>query len=328
MKMTIVHPDISDDVGKDEQDVLVQAETISSALLELGHQVSRLPVTLDLMEFQHDLDREMPDLVFNLVETLDGTGRFLHFVPSLLERRKLPFTGSGSESLYVTTGKVLAKERMRYAGIPTPSWRTGTGTGTIALNPDFKPPYIVKPVWEDASVGLDDASIVQSPENLLDLLQEKTDRYGNCFVESFVEGREFNVSLLAGGGADVEVLPAAEILFEQYPEGKPRIVGYDAKWEPDSFEFQNTPRTFEFAQDDATLVEKLGVLSRRCWKAFDLRGYARVDFRVDRDSNPWVIEINANPCISPDAGFTAAAARAGIGYTDMIERIVGSALLF
>ena len=93
MKTTLVYPDISEASGKDEQDVLVQAEVISLSLLELGHEVSRLPVTLNLMKFERDLDREMPDLVFNLVETLDGTGRFLHYVPALLERRKIPFTG-------------------------------------------------------------------------------------------------------------------------------------------------------------------------------------------------------------------------------------------
>jgi D-alanine-D-alanine ligase len=132
--------------------------------------------------------------------------------------------------------------------------------------------------------------------------------------------------VLADGRGGVEVLPAAEILFKEYPEGKPRIVGYDAKWEPGSFEYRNTPRTFDFTAGEAVLMEKLRALSMRCWETFDLRGYARVDFRVDRDSNPWVIEINANPCISPDAGFTAAAARAGVGYTSMIARIVESSL--
>lgn len=327
MKITIVHPDVSEKSGKDDQDVLVQAEAISLSLLELGHQVSRLPVTLDLTKFERDLDGGKPDIVFNLVETLDGTGRLLHFVPALLERRNVPFTGSGSEGLYITTGKVLAKERLRYAGIPTPGWGTWDGSCVVAPDEGFVPPYIVKPVWEDASVGLDDASIVQSRDDLNRLLREKTGRYGSCFAESFVEGREFNISMLADGTGEVEVLPVAEILFEKYPEGKPRIVGYDAKWEPGSFEYRNTPRTFDFTGGDEALIEKLRLLSRRCWGAFSLRGYARVDFRVDHDSNPWVIEINANPCISPDAGFTAAAARAGIGYAGMIERIVESALL-
>lgn len=327
MKTAIVHADISEAPGKDEQDVLVQAEAVSASLLELGHEVSRLPVTLNLMKFEQDVDREKPDLVFNLVETLDGTGRFLHYVPALLERRNIPFTGSGSESLYTTTGKVLAKERLRYAGIPTPDWRKGTGADTVAPDAGFKPPYIVKPVWEDASVGLDDASIIRTPESLLDLLREKTDRYGHCFIESFIEGREFNVSLLSDGFGGAEVLPVAEITFEEYPEGKPRIVGYDAKWEPGSFEYLNTPRTFDFGGGDGVLIERLRGICTRCWEAFDLHGYARIDFRVDRESNPWVIEINANPCISPDAGFTAAAERAGIHYTRMIERIVESALV-
>ena len=325
MKIIIVHADISEDSGKDEQDVLVQAESVSGALIDLGHEVLQLPVTLNLQKLERDLAREKPDLVFNLVESLDGTGRFLHFVPSLLEHVSIPFTGSGSESLYITTGKMLAKERLRYAGIPTPDWRTEIVEGVQEA--EFMTPYIVKPAWEDASVGLDDASIVRTGEELAEILRKRTERYGNCFIESYIDGREFNISLLADGSGGVQILPPAEILFDTFPADKPKIVGYEAKWKSDSFEYNNTPRTFDFPETDAALRDHLTDLSRHCWDAFDLQGYARIDFRVDRDSNPWVIEINANPCISPDAGFTAAAERAGIRYTQMIQRIIESALV-
>jgi D-alanine-D-alanine ligase len=325
MKIIIVHADISEDSGEDEQDVLVQAESVSGALIDLGHEILQLPVTLDLQKLERDLAREKPDLVFNLVESLDGTGRFLHFVPSLLEHVSIPFTGSGSESLYITTGKMLAKERLRYAGIPTPDWRTEIVEGVQEA--EFMTPYIVKPAWEDASVGLDDTSIVRTGEELAEILRKRTERYGNCFIESYIDGREFNISLLADGSGGVQILPPAEILFDTFPADKPKIVGYEAKWKSDSFEYNNTPRTFDFPETDAALRDHLTDLSRHCWDAFDLQGYARIDFRVDRDSNPWVIEINANPCISPDAGFTAAAERAGIRYTQMIQRIIESALV-
>jgi D-alanine-D-alanine ligase len=319
MKVVILHADVSAESGKDEQDVLVQADAVENALRELGHTIVRLPVTLDLQKTERDLARLKPDLVFNLVESLAGTGRFVHFAPLLLEHLSIPFTGSGSEALYMTTGKVLTKERLRYAAVATPDWAAGNGPAAPAVH--FNPPYIVKPAWEDASVGLDDAAIVPDGRNLAEVYGRKTARHGCCFVESFVEGREFNISLLADAGG-VEVLPPAEILFEDFPPGKPRIVGYAAKWETGSFEYRNTPRTFDFSANQSALIERMQDLSRRCWDIFRLRGYARVDFRIDRDSNPWVIEINANPCISPDAGFVAAAGRSGLSYTRMIERII------
>jgi len=323
MKISILHADVSAGSGKDEQDVLVQVEAVHKSLLFLGHEPSRLPVTLDLRKAEEDLVRIRPDLVFNLVESLAGTGRFIHFAPALLEHLSIPFTGAGSESLYITTGKILSKERLRYAGIATPGWMTGNRQPVA--DTEFGPPYIVKPAWEDASVGLDDQSIVFDRGNLDRVFRDKTDRFGNCFIESFIEGREINVSLLAGEHG-VQVLPPAEILFEDFPDGKPRIVGYDAKWETGSFEYRNTPRNFDFSENDAVLLGQLEDISRRCWDIFDLRGYARVDFRIDRESKPWVIEVNANPCISPDAGFTAAADRANLSYDRMIVRILENSI--
>ena len=136
-------------------------------------------------------------------------------------------------------------------------------------------------------------------------LQEK--QGGECFAEAYIDGREFNLSLLASK-AGPQVLPPAEIRFEDYPEGKTRIVGYRAKWHESSFEYLHTVRSFEFPPEDDELLSRLKDLAVRCWSLFDLRGYARVDFRVDRDGRPWVLEVNVNPCLSPDAGFFAAAA--------------------
>ena len=107
-----------------------------------------------------------------------------------------------------------------------------------------------------------------------------------------------------------------------YPQGKPRFVGYNAKWDESSFEYTRTPRCFDFPPEDASLLAELQRLSLRCWDVFGLRGYARVDFRVDADGRPWVLEVNTNPCLSPDAGFMAAAARAGLSCSDAVRRIV------
>jgi len=121
-------------------------------------------------------------------------------------------------------------------------------------------------------------------------------------------------------------LPPAEIKFIDFPEGKPHILGYESKWDEDSFEYKNTVRTFEFEESDKTLLSKLTKICYDCWNSFKLKGYVRVDIRVDEKNNPYVLEINANPCISPDAGFYAACNRAGIKFTTVISEIIFDAL--
>ena len=158
------------------------------------------------------------------------------------------------------------------------------------------------------------------------LLAQREQELGRpYFAERYVEGREFNLSLLADAGGP-QVLPPAEINFSRFPAGKPRIVGYRAKWKADSPEYHATPRRFDFAPADRPLVDALAELARSSWQCFALRGYARVDFRVDRQGRPWILEINVNPCLSPDAGFAAALDRAGIPFSQAIARILDDAM--
>jgi D-alanine-D-alanine ligase len=146
---------------------------------------------------------------------------------------------------------------------------------------------------------------------------------GACLAEAFIDGREFNLALLADLHESApEVLPPAEIRFDAYPPGKVRVVGYRSKWEEGSFEYNHTPRSFTFPETDAPLLLRLKELALGCWKLFDLRGYARVDFRVDKEGRPWILEVNANPCLSPDAGFLAATRQAGFTFADVLQRII------
>jgi D-alanine-D-alanine ligase len=117
-------------------------------------------------------------------------------------------------------------------------------------------------------------------------------------------------------------LPIAEILFKNYPDGKEKVVGYTSKWNEKSFEYKNTVRSFTVDPDDTDLLMKLKKITEECWKVFNLSGYARVDYRVSEDGEIYILEVNANPCISPDAGFSAACNKAGYSYTKMIENII------
>lgn len=327
MDIVILYGQAVENVGKDEQDTLVQVEAVSQALIELGHDPIPLPLSLNLSEASNRLQTCRPDIVFNLVESLEGQGRLIHIGPALLDSLKFPYTGAGTEAIFITSNKLLAKKFLRSAGIPTPDWFSLEELSNgIAFR---KGRYIVKSVWEHASVGLAEDSVIHAEQvaGLRDALAHRQPILGGAgFVEAYIQGREFNLALLAGEHGP-EVLPPAEIRFDAYPQDKVKIVDYRAKWIEESFEYQNTPRRFHFPSEDERLLQRLKALAVACWELFKLRGYARVDFRIDQENNPWILEINTNPCLSPDAGFMAAAHTAELSFEQVVERILGDSCL-
>ncbi len=334
MLIAILHNRVPDDASVSDRDVLVQVAAVTAALDGLGHRSVAVECDLNLLSLQQRLQELRPDVVFNLVESLDGSDSLMFLVPALLDRMNVPYTGSPTEAIWLTNHKLLAKERLRQAGLPTPVWRTGpreAGCG-LATGPEAGsvPPgarFVVKAVSEHASLGLDEHSLVtiaDEAELQRHLGEFRRSLQRPCFAEQFIDGREFNISLLAHADG-CQVLPPAEIDFSAFPVGKPRLVGYRAKWEEDTFEYLNTPRRFDFPPQDANLLKQIGELAAACWSLFAVRGYTRVDFRVDQDGRPWILEVNANPCLSPDAGFAAALERAGISYAEAVGRILSDA---
>jgi D-alanine-D-alanine ligase len=324
MKVVVLHGQVPPDAPKDEQDVLIEAGAVTEALSSLGFDPVAVPFSLDLAAVMAELHDHAPALVFNLVESVAGKGHLIHLAPALLDHLRLPYTGAPTEAVFATSNKVLAKKLLEGSNIATPRWYLAEDlearkTGAAGT-------YIIKSTWEHASIGLEDDSVLTA-EHMLD--EELTKRLqqsgGGCFLEAYIDGREFNVALLAGDTGP-EVLPIAEIRFADYPLGRPRILTYRAKWEVDSFEYQHTMRTFDFLSEDRQLLRDLADVARRCWDIFGLRGYARVDFRVDCGGQPWVLEINANPCLSPDSGFVAAALRKGVSFRELIQRIMRDAI--
>jgi len=324
VRIAVLHDEPAAAPRPDEQDSLDQARSVARQLSASGHQAILLPLGLDLSAARRTLLELAPDRVVNLVESVGGSGRLIHLAPALLEELGLPFTGARSAAMFTTTHKVLAKRLLAAAGLPTPAWAEAGGAPT----PDARPgPWIVKAVCEDASIGVDDAAVVEvgDLDRLSALVAERAARLGvEAFAERYVEGRELNLSLLEKDDG-VDVLPPAEIVFDGYPHGKPRIVGYAAKWDASSFEYTHTPRRFDHPAADGPLLAEVEGLARSAWSLFGLSGYARVDFRVDAEGRPWILELNANPCLSEDAGFAAAAARANLALRDVLERIVAAA---
>jgi D-alanine-D-alanine ligase len=334
MRIAILHNAVHDRSSADEKDVLAQVAAISAALKALGHELAVLPCDLNLSTVKRRLADIGPDSVFNLVESLDGRGALIHLVPFLLEALHLPYTGSQAEATILTSNKLMAKTRLRAAGLPTPEWlgpypakTTPLKEAGVPLNRKKKT-WIIKSVWEHASIGLDEEWLLKNADNdavLREMARRAADLGGVCFAEEFIDGREFNLSLLTGPDGPV-VLPPAEIRFIGYGPEKARIVGYRAKWDSDSYEYTHTPRHFDFPEDDRPLLRNLEKLALSAWRCFGLDGYARVDFRVDSNNIPWILEVNTNPCLSPDAGFPAAVERAGIAFTEAVTRILAAAM--
>jgi D-alanine-D-alanine ligase len=315
-KVIILHNAVGADCNPDEADVLHQVALVSEALTDLGYQPEAFPLGINLKgDLERIISRE-PLFVFNLVESVFDKGELLYIGPALLNALKIPFTGVPVEGLFITTNKVLTKKILKYNGINTPDYFTTAEV--IRLKPNTR--YLLKPVSEDGSVGLDEDAVftTEQKEMMAKIKQLPSSHY---FIETFIDGREFNLSVLGGKGK-VDVLTPAEMLFHDFPEGKPQMLGYKAKWDESSVEYKNTTRSFDSLSPETHLYQELVRLSHECWKCFGLKGFARVDFRVDEKDNPYVIEINGNPCISPDSGFIAAAHRAGLSNNDVIERII------
>lgn len=353
LTIAVVHNAVTDLALPDEADVLVQVDAVSAVLASLGYDPIPVPCTLDLAALKQTLEKIRPLGVFNLVESLENRGSLIQVVPALLDTLAVPYTGCPAPAVYATSHKVMAKERLLLAGLPTPAWinpfpldmpwqgamdpgkdqAAGTGSttneypGTARQTHDSECLWIIKSVWEHGSLGLEAENLVTgTAKTVIRLLKARAPGLGGaCFAEQFISGREFNLSLLAGRSG-ITVLPPAEIIFPDTPADRPAMVGFRAKWMADSEEYNNTPRRFDFAPADTPLLEELKTLARRCWHLFHLAGYARVDFRVAPDGRPFVLEINTNPCLSPDAGFAAALDRAGISYTHGIRQIVTTQL--
>jgi len=322
MKKTILilYNKISKNPTGDELDVLDQVKIVSDALSELRYELRELQLDMNLEKAIREIRKAKPFIIFNLAESIYNKGEFAYFAPSILSYLDIPFTGNPLVPMFISSNKVLAKKELQRIGIPTPSWLMTDELHKIRNGKK----YILKPVWEEGSLGLDEDSIFNGSDiQFLDSIEKKNKNY--FFIEEFIDGREFNVSIL-GTKDGPKVLPIAEMTFKKYPEGKPKIMGYTAKWDEDSFEYTHTRRTFNIPQADKDIKEKIIDICKKCWSEIGFKGYVRIDFRLSDKRIPYVIDLNLNPCISPSGGFIAASEKAGYKFTEVIECLLQEAL--
>jgi len=329
-----------------ERGVIACAQAVAAALPAAG-----CPATL--VPFQADVEQALVSyspqewVIFNLAEGLEGRLFEEARIAWALEAMGYRFTGAGGDALARSTHKAQAKACLVAAGIPTPPWRLfrhpdevaavgrsgdvpgGSFPGWSGDQPGTSGdaalpfPLIVKPVAEDASLAIGPEAVVHTPQALRQRVDYVVSRYRQAaLAEQFIAGREFNISLW---GDPVQVLPLAEVDFAAFADPCQSIVSFEAKWEADSFAYQHTPVVCPAAVAPA-LESAIAAVARQAWAALGCRGYARVDIRLAGDDTPYVLEVNCNPDISPDAGFFRAAQTAGYDYAAMVGRILEFAL--
>lgn len=320
-KVVILYNKLSPNPTPDEQDVINQVELVNDTLIELGYEPSQLSLAYDIKNVLDVLKKVKPLFVVNLFESIENKCEFLYFGPALLNSLHIPYTGFSLEALFLTTNKILTKQQLRLIGINTANWFT---YDTLHLLEADKT-YIVKTIWEEGSLGLDEDCIFKGSDQLFIKKIQKERIPKSYFVEEYIDGREINVAVL-GSENGPEILPMAEILFVGYPEDKYKMVGYKAKWVEDSYEYNNTPRTFDIENLPEETKYLIEIYCRRCWSHFGGRGYARVDLRVSKENVPFVLEVNGNPCITEGGGYYSAVQRAGYTFKEAFQRIINDAL--
>jgi D-alanine-D-alanine ligase len=307
-----------------EDAILEEIGAVEEAVRSLGHQCLVMAVREEILTTIHWLNEIRPDVVFNLCESVYGNSSWEMNIPALLDLFQISYTGSPPLTLGLCQDKGKVKDILLSQGIQTPRYRIFDRSSNQIKGNLF--PMIVKPLHEDGSLGISKESVVFDDASLKRQIRYVIEIYHQpALVEEFIDGRELNVGLIETNGK-VEVLPISEIDYSEFPQGLPRICGYEAKWVPESLEYQRSkpicPAPLEWV-----MKKRIEHVAVRAFKLFGCRDYSRVDLRVDREGKIYVIEVNPNPDISPQSGMTRALLARGLTYAEFVRNLLERALL-
>jgi len=312
------------DNAREEKAVLGVLEAVTAvqqALIELDHDVTRVPLVPPMKSTRRKLHSLDVDVVFNLFEGFCGYPETEALVTEALSELGIPYTGCPGTALRLALDKASTKVLLKTAGIPTPDFQLLSPRIMHMFQLGY--PCIVKPRSEDASHGMSEASVVTDAASLEKQVAVVSKAYGGgALVEEFINGREFNATVM--GNSRCTVLPVSEITYS-LPSEMPEILTFSAKWDPESPYYQGT-RVVCPAEISADEKESINQTALAAFRLLGCQDYARVDMRMDEKGQLNVIEVNPNPDISPDAGTVRQARAAGMSYTEFIDRIVSLAL--
>ena len=338
LKITILY-DITEEHDKAEAEaegekVTLVAEQVEQTLKKIGHEVKRLAAKPNLRDLTGRIANDDADLIFNLCESLGGVSQHEQHVAALLEVMGRRFTGAAAIGLTLAQDKALSKKIFSFHGLPYPKFST-IDAGEVEWSDDLKFPLFVKPQNEDASIGIDSKAVVQNVKELMERISYiQTEFKAPALIEEYIEGREIYIGVL--GNEPPEALPILEWDFSKMPAGVPKIASSEAKWDEDSA-YKDAPEFFptDIPEEVYKKLQEAAVLA---FKSLRLRDYGRVDMRVRpaKKQNKglysvdgweyFLIEVNPNPYLEPKAEYSMAAQKKGLKYTELIQRIVDSAM--
>lgn len=298
-------------------------EILAEKLTKVGYKAYSVNIIDDIDILFNDIKKNKPDVIFNFVEIFKEDSRLEMNIVGLLELLKIPYTGAPPMALANCQSKVLAKRLLNAIGIPTPRFLVFKKY-LSRYKHDLRFPLMVKPAFEDASVGIENESIVKNNKELKSRIEYILKYFAQpALVEEFIMGRELNVAVL--GDKKPRVLPISEIDFTEMPDHLHNIVSYQAKWEPAHEAYHKTIPICP-AELPKRIEEKAKKIALRAFKHMGCRDYARVDMRLSEDKKLYVLEVNPNPDLTEGAGFMRSAEAAGYSYSRALKRIVELAL--
>lgn len=298
---------------KTEADVL-------NALNALGYSAEYLAIFDDLDLIQQKIQKFQPDVIFNLADQFKNNRAFDQNIVSFLATRETPFTGCGSSGLTLCKHKAISKKILGYHRIHTPEFVTIARGKHIARPKRLKFPIIVKPLKEEASLGISQASFVETDDQFNQRVQFIHESWNNDVIaEEYIEGRELYVGLL--GNHRLEVYPIRELVFREVPPDEPKMATYKAKWDEAYRKRWGLENQFAEGLDPA-VIANIEQTCKRIYHLLTIDGYARLDLRLTRDNKVYFIEANPNPILAADEDFAQSAQKAGLTYPQLIERII------
>ena len=293
---------------------------VLAALATLGYTTEHLALFDDLDLLRQKLAAFAPDVLFNLADQFKNNRGFDQNIVSLLEMQGVPFTGCGATGLLLCKHKGISKKILSYHRIHTPSFVVIPRGQRIGRPRQLKFPLLVKPVKEEASLGIAQASFVENDEQFRErvaFIHERLD--GDVIAEEYIAGRELYVSLM--GNLRLKVFPIRELVFREVPPDEPRIATYRAKWDEEYRKRWGLENQFAEALEPA-LVRQIEQTCKRIYRLLTIDGYARIDLRLTASNQIYFIEANPNPILAADEDFALSAGQAGLAYPQLIDCII------
>ncbi len=290
------------------------------ALKASGYDVSLLGLYNDIHLLLNEIKENKPDVIFNQAEVFDQKSHLEKNVASLLEMLQIPYTGASPGCLFVCNNKALAKKILRYHRLRVPRFYAFLRGHRVWLPKQLKTPLVVKPLCEEASRGISQASVVDSEDGLVERVKFIHEHMkADAIAEEYIEGRELYMSVM--GKKRITVFPPRELKFGEMSDEEPRVATYKAKWD-DKYRARYNIRSEFAGKLPNGMDEKIQDTCKRAYRALDMDSYARFDIRITPTGQVYILEPNANPCIAKIDEFAESAAKAGMDYNNLIRKIV------